>query len=602
MRFRSIPDLLKDDVMRKTVILALTIFTAAFNAYAAAPNLLTYQGRLKESGLAVNGNKSVEILLCDAETGGTCTTTGAQGTAVTNGLFRSTFTVPAAADITAGNWYLEIHVGGTTLLPREKLTGNAYSLYASTAAYAAGVAPLSITNASIANGTITDAKLAAITASGKVANSATTATNANTPNTIVQRDGSGNFSANTITGNVVGSVTGNAATATSATTAGTATNFTGNLTGDVTGSQAATVVASVGGQTAANIAAGAILASNASSNNTANTIIRRDASGNFSANNFTGNVTGNITGGITGNVTGAASLNVLKTGDTMVGNLNMGGYNITNVATLNTVTLNATTLNATVMSMSGNIDMGNWDITRVRTLNVNSGSAAAPSLTFVGGTTTGIYSPAVNTIGFATAGTQRMTIGPTGAVTLNGGGLSVTGGASVDTLTAGSTLVLPATAAGTPSLTFAGNLTTGINATANTLGFNTSGASRMSIDAAGGVTVTSMTISGPATIAYRPVIDNPASMINVTSGMFGKTLLVLGGTTVVLPVGATTGAWLTIVKMGAGAVIIKTYYDEGHIGDSTTVTGTSNWATITLEAVSGDQWVVLGYGGSWGGI
>jgi len=47
-----------------------------------------------------------------------------------------------------------------------------------------------------------------------------TASSSNTPNTVVKRDGSGNFSAGTITANLTGNVTG---------------NVTGNLTGDVTG-------------------------------------------------------------------------------------------------------------------------------------------------------------------------------------------------------------------------------------------------------------------------------------------------------------------------------------------------------------------------------
>jgi autotransporter-associated beta strand protein len=49
------------------------------------------------------------------------------------------------------------------------------------------------------DGTITDAKLVAISAAGKVLNSATTATNANTASAIVARDASGNFTAGTIT-------------------------------------------------------------------------------------------------------------------------------------------------------------------------------------------------------------------------------------------------------------------------------------------------------------------------------------------------------------------------------------------------------------------
>jgi len=76
-----------------------------------------------------------------------------------------------------------------------------------------------IVNADVnASAGIVDTKLATISTSGKVANSATTATASNANSTIVLRDGSGNFSAGTVsanvTGNVTGDVTGNADTAT----------------------------------------------------------------------------------------------------------------------------------------------------------------------------------------------------------------------------------------------------------------------------------------------------------------------------------------------------------------------------------------------------
>jgi len=58
----------------------------------------------------------------------------------------------------------------------------------------------SIVNSDIAAGAaIIDTKLATISTAGKVANSATTATDANTSNAIVKRDSSGNFTANIIT-------------------------------------------------------------------------------------------------------------------------------------------------------------------------------------------------------------------------------------------------------------------------------------------------------------------------------------------------------------------------------------------------------------------
>jgi hypothetical protein len=74
----------------------------------------------------------------------------------------------------------------------------------------------SIVNADINSAAaIADTKLATISSAGKVSNSATTATNANTANAIVARDGSGNFTAGTITA----ALSGNASTATNATNA-----------------------------------------------------------------------------------------------------------------------------------------------------------------------------------------------------------------------------------------------------------------------------------------------------------------------------------------------------------------------------------------------
>ena len=75
-----------------------------------------------------------------------------------------------------------------------------------------------------ATAAIVDTKLATIATAGKVSNSATTAASTNTASAIVARDGSGNFSAGTITatsfsGPLTGNVTGNVS--------GTAANVTG---------------------------------------------------------------------------------------------------------------------------------------------------------------------------------------------------------------------------------------------------------------------------------------------------------------------------------------------------------------------------------------
>jgi hypothetical protein len=94
----------------------------------------------------------------------------------------------------------------TTVTTNADLTGDITSSGNATA-IASGV----IVNGDInASAGIVDTKLATISTAGKVSNSATTATSANTASAIVARDASNNFSAGTITA----TLTGNAATAT----------------------------------------------------------------------------------------------------------------------------------------------------------------------------------------------------------------------------------------------------------------------------------------------------------------------------------------------------------------------------------------------------
>lgn len=129
---------------------AVFLFLLSGAAWADAPNNMAYQGRLEESGALVTGNRTVEIFLCNAATGGTCYSTSAQGVQVEAGLFRSTLAVPSSVDLTTGDWYVEIKVGASTLSPREKLTSSPYALVASSAAFAQTVPDSSVTSSKLA--------------------------------------------------------------------------------------------------------------------------------------------------------------------------------------------------------------------------------------------------------------------------------------------------------------------------------------------------------------------------------------------------------------------------------------------------------------------
>jgi hypothetical protein len=95
-----------------------------------------------------------------------------------------------------------------------------------------------------ASAAIADTKLATISTAGKVSNTATTATNLNTASAIVARDGSGNFSAGTITANLTG-------TASTASFATTSFGLSGNPSISVTGVNASGITTVSAGSTAA---------------------------------------------------------------------------------------------------------------------------------------------------------------------------------------------------------------------------------------------------------------------------------------------------------------------------------------------------------------
>jgi hypothetical protein len=169
---------------------------------------------------------------------------------------------------------LQAQVSGTTGTAITALTGDVS---------AAGPGSVPATVNSVGGKTASDIASAVTTVDA--------ATSSNIASTLVERDASGNFSANIITA----SLNGNATTAT------TSTNFSGSLTGDVTGTQSATVVSLVGGQSAASVATAATSVAAATSANTPNTLVKRDGSGNFSAGIISANLSGNVTGGtITG--------------------------------------------------------------------------------------------------------------------------------------------------------------------------------------------------------------------------------------------------------------------------------------------------------------
>ena len=114
------------------------------------------------------------------------------------------------------------------------------------------------------------------------------------------------------------------------------------------------------------------------------------------------------------------------------------------------------------------------------TVPVENGTAAAPSIFFKdSGTDTGLFSPGADQVAISTGGTSRLAVSTT----------AVSSTLAVD---------VPLGAVGTPSITFTGDLNTGIwSPTADTIAFSEGGAEAMRIDSSGRLLVGTSTDSGP---------------------------------------------------------------------------------------------------------
>ncbi len=267
----------------------------------------------------------------DVRTGTFYTDTITTGAAGTTGTITGSWSMVGASDFTLGSGFIDARAG--TLYSDTLTTGAS-----GTAGQIVGAWTLGTGSTLVASSIASQANSATITS-----------TNANTANTIVSRDGSGNFSAGTITAtginigadslseyiaDTIGAmVTSNTESGISVTYEDSdntldfdVADFTITLSGDVTGSATVTNLGSVTisttissdatalgtdttGQYASTVAVSGsglscttpnadngtayTITSNATNANTGNTIVFRDSSGNFSAGTITAALSGN---------------------------------------------------------------------------------------------------------------------------------------------------------------------------------------------------------------------------------------------------------------------------------------------------------------------
>lgn len=133
----------------------------------------------------------------------------------TQTLTNKTLSGNTATSLISGSGTLTLNTSGTATVPNatDTLVGKATTDAFTNKTFDVDATGNSLTNIANANikaaAGIVDTKLATISTAGKVSNSATTATSANTASAIVARDGSNNFIAGTITAALTGTASGN---------------------------------------------------------------------------------------------------------------------------------------------------------------------------------------------------------------------------------------------------------------------------------------------------------------------------------------------------------------------------------------------------------
>ena len=120
--------------MKRKLLISFFIIVALASAAFAQTTTFTYQGSLKDGGIAASGNYDLEFLLFDASSAGTQlgSTISQNSVAISNGTFA--VTLDFGSQFPGASRFLEIHVrqtgGGsfTVLAPRQQISSAPYSV------------------------------------------------------------------------------------------------------------------------------------------------------------------------------------------------------------------------------------------------------------------------------------------------------------------------------------------------------------------------------------------------------------------------------------------------------------------------------------------
>ncbi|MEA3307231.1 MAG: hypothetical protein U9Q34_05560, partial [Elusimicrobiota bacterium] len=107
-----------------SLLLLVVIFSSY--AYCGVPAKINFQGRLEESGQAVNESRNMVFKIYDAESGGVLIwTSQLNNVTVTNGLFSINLDTGTLSNISTATFkgarYIEVVIDGVILSPRQEI-------------------------------------------------------------------------------------------------------------------------------------------------------------------------------------------------------------------------------------------------------------------------------------------------------------------------------------------------------------------------------------------------------------------------------------------------------------------------------------------------
>jgi hypothetical protein len=259
-----------------------------------------------------------------------------------------------------------------------------------------------------------------------------------------------------------------------------------------------------------------------------------------------------------------------------IGGITLSNSTISNAASSSNSIGGITLSNNTISNATSSSNSIGGTILSNSTVRIANGVVGAPSLTFAGDASAGVYRPTANAVSFSVAGLQTLNLS-NNLIELKPGGTSALW------LSNGQAQLMNGSVAA-PSLAFAADASSGVyRPNANQVAFVTAGLQRMVVSNAN----VGIGVASPTQLLDVNGVINTASNFRVGQS---NNLVYRSGPAKASAGGSYGVTWGTVVVASSGTGLI-TYTVDSTNGDSFTV-GSNGLYAITLSANQGAYWTV----------